>query len=298
MIEERTGGKVKIVPYFEESLIKGPDSWDGLQDGVADIATYVTTRTPGRFPFAEMVQKPGLGLTGFKLGDPDSQLASNALWAAYETFPEFKKEWAGPKLLTLHIGPSVCYHTTKKVVHTLEDAQGLKIQCGAGTQTKVVAALGSIPVEMPMDDTYLAMEKGMVDGYLGGGELLILQRFGELAKNTVLVDAGHGTIFWIAMNQHKWDTLPDDVKAVFEEFSGAWLADYIGKGRDKNELVLRERARDEMEHTFYTLPLEEARWTEKLTPLADAYAEELEAKRLPGYELLEFFKQYAKEHRK
>jgi len=294
MIEERTSGKIRIIPHFGESLMKSNDSWEDLKQGVADMAAYHTARMPGRFSLADMAVKPGLGLTGLKLGGPDAQLASSALWAAYEQFPEMQAEWGGLKLLALHVGPSKCYHTVDKAVRILQDAKGLKIQCAGEPEAKIVAALGSVPVKMTAEEAYKTMKNGEIDGYLGGGEQLIVGKLGEVSKNTILIDAGHGTIFWIAMNQQKWDGLPDDVKEVVSGISGEWLSAHVGKGRDKKELDFRMQARDEMQHKFYEPSSEEAaEWTGKLTPLADEYAGQLESKGLPGRKLLEFYKQYA-----
>jgi len=37
-IEEETGGKVKFIAYWSESLLKDEESFRGVQDGVADIS--------------------------------------------------------------------------------------------------------------------------------------------------------------------------------------------------------------------------------------------------------------------
>ena len=38
MAEERTGGKIKIVPYFAETLAKGAETYTAVSQGLADMA--------------------------------------------------------------------------------------------------------------------------------------------------------------------------------------------------------------------------------------------------------------------
>ena len=296
MIEEKTKGQIKIRPYFKGALMKNAYAWDGVKKGVADIASHILSHTKGRFPLTEAVQRPGLGLTAKVEGGPDSQLACNALWDAYKNFPELAEEYAGVKVLAIHTGVSIGIKTIKEI-NGLEDLKGVKLSCPGASQAKVAKALGATPVTMKMSEIYLAMEKGVTGGYIGGSGLLVSRKYGEITKYSVLMDAGHGSPMYIVMNKRTWNSLPEDVQAVFEEFSGAWLVDYIGKGRDAQELVAREKAVKEMGHTFKVLPPKEmARWNERLSPLADEYAEELEAKGLPGKKLIQHFRSYAEEH--
>ena len=78
-------------------------------------------------------------------------------------FEKFKpKEFEEVKVMYLSAhGPGFIH--TRKAVNKLEDLKGMKIRAG-GVLTKVVAALGAVPVSMPMGDVYDAISRGVVRG--------------------------------------------------------------------------------------------------------------------------------------
>jgi TRAP-type C4-dicarboxylate transport system substrate-binding protein len=74
-----------------------------------------------------------------------------------------------------------------------------------------------------MADMYEAMRRGVVDGAFVPMESLKGWKTGEIARYaTASWRAGTSTTFWVAMNKEKWDSLPTDVKKVFEEVSSEW----------------------------------------------------------------------------
>jgi len=121
MIEERTGGKVKITVYYAAALAPPPQTFESTVSGVADISEGLVYATPGRFPLTETVMLPELGLE-------TSLSCSKALWQLYLTVPALQKEWQGVKMLWLHTTPGIKLITRKKPVHSLEDLKGLKIR--------------------------------------------------------------------------------------------------------------------------------------------------------------------------
>jgi len=50
MVEERTGGKIKIVPYFAETLAKSAEVYQATVRGISDMGEMVLEVVPGRFP--------------------------------------------------------------------------------------------------------------------------------------------------------------------------------------------------------------------------------------------------------
>ena len=88
------------------------------------------------------------------------------------------------------------------------------------------------------------------------------------------------------MNQKKYDSLPPDLRKVIDDLSGAWGAEFTGAVWDQNELAASRRPRRRAA-TIYTVPLEERqRWAAKLKPVEDEWVKSMEAKGLPGRQLL------------
>ena len=286
MIEERTAGKIKITPYFSNSLTPFPEKFDSTVDGIADISEGLAFVNPGKFPMTEMLMLPELGLQ-------NAERSSKAWWHIYKTMPAMQKEYAGVKMLFLHTSPSLMIATRNKPIRKLEDLKGLKIQTAGAIPANTARALGFTPVAMNPGEIYLALEKGVIDGCTSDYEMAISRRAYEVTKYmTSNLYIGHGQ-FYMIMNQGVWDSLPKDVKKVFEELTGDWAVDFYGKVRDKGE---EECIKEIVEKGVELIPLppeELAKAKALLAPVREKYAEELEAKGLPGKKALAEWEKFA-----
>ena len=278
MIEERTGGKVKMTVYYAAALAPPPQTFESTVSGVADISEGLVYATPGRFPLTETVMLPELGLE-------TSLSCSKALWQLYQTVPELQKEWQGVKMLWLHTTPGIKLITRKKPGRSLEDLKGLKIRVSGATAVKMGKALGFTPVSMGIGDLYLGLEKGVIDGVALPSEILVSRRLGEVTKYVTDIDLGHDA-FFVVMNENSWKGLPDDVKKVIEELSGEWAVEFTGKAWDKfdQEAVGKNKASG-IEYIELEAA-EKAKWKNLLAPVKGEYAAELDAKGLPGKKVL------------
>ncbi len=278
MIEQRTKGGVKITPYFSNALAPMTEIFNSTVSGVADISEGIAYATPGRFPLSESVMLPELGLK-------TSLSCSKALWHLYKTFPEVRNEYAGVKMLWLHVTPGTKIITRKKPVRTLEDLKGLKIRVSGTTAVKIGKALGFTPVSMPMGDLYLALEKGVIDGVVLPTEILISRRLVEVTKYVTDIDLGHDS-FFVIMNQNTWNKLPEEIKKIFDELSGDWAVDFTGNAWDRFDKDAEKQVKAKGIEFISLSPEEVSRWRKLLAPIKDEYAEELEAKKLPGKKIL------------
>lgn len=319
MVEEKTGNKIKITPHFKQSLLRDRDSWDGIRKGTADLGHYHSSDMPGRFPLVDMAVLPGSGLTHTTMNDADSHLASMANWAAYEKFSAFQQEFSENKLLVLHVSNSIGIHTLNKQIHRLEDLKGLKIavnqsraredMAGIGPvleslwlgspHMKALKLLGASPVMIRQKKLLPALKSGEIDGVMTAHGLLVnkIKLADGGIKYSLVMDGGKGSVFFLAMNWNTWNKLPVDVKSVLEQYTGAWLADYISKRRDAGEQSVMEKASKAGIEFNILSPQEQARWARVLAPISSDYAAELDSKGLPGSELVTFYKEYVKTYR-
>ena len=284
MVEERTKGAVKINIFYSSTLAPPAEMFDSTASGVIDISESYTFGNPGRFPITETLMLPELG---FKT----SLSCSNALWHLYKTLPEMKKEYAGVKMLWLHVTPGARLMTKKKPIRSIEDLKGLKISVSGATAVKNAKALGFTPVTMSTADIYEAQEKGVIDGFVRPVELLVSRKLSEVTKYVTDVDLGHDT-FFLVMNQKSWDKLPPDVQKAFGELTGDWAVDFTGKAWDKFDKDAEKEMKGKVE--FISLSSQElARWKKLLAPIKEEYAAELAAKKLPDKKIFDELRKLA-----
>ncbi|MDD5204946.1 MAG: TRAP transporter substrate-binding protein [Desulfobacterales bacterium] len=279
MLEEKTKGQVKVTVYFANALASSPEMFDSTVNGMADITENATFVNPGRFPATEIVQLPELGFkTSLDVG--------KAMWHLYKTFPEFKNEYKGVKLLWFTSSPPMRIATTKKPIRTVEDFKNMKIWYTGSAPVKTGKALGSSPVSMAPGDVYLSLEKGVIDGAIADNEIFVSRRFVDVCKYYTEVDIC-SVPFYMIMNQQKYDSLPADVKKVLDDLTGDWAVEFAGKIRDKEEKEAEVVARGKGIEYITFSPEERAKMRKMVEPVKEEYITMLESKKLPGKKMME-----------
>ena len=291
-VEEATKGRVKIEAYWSQTLAKGPETWNAVKTGVADMGWCVHGYWPGMTPLTDVINLPALP---FKTGEK----ASEVLWRLYEKFPEFRNQFKDVHMLIMHTSAPYFLITTKKQIKTLEDIKGLKLRALGGVASEQMKAYGAIPVLIPMPDVYLALQKGIIDGMAAPWEATLAFRFYEIVKYYTMVPMSGAGLDSVPMNKQKWDSLPKDIQQAIMSVSGLEGSKFWGHNFfDTAEQGLLERIKQgNYQMVRYTPPPEELqRWVEACKPIWKEWVKSTEAK---GYSsaqqvldsALEIFKQ-------
>jgi TRAP-type C4-dicarboxylate transport system substrate-binding protein len=285
MIEEKSGGRLKVTIYPGSILGKATDHLDLIKSGIADMGFVAAGYTPGRFPLTSVVELPLLFKT--------SKGGSLAVWSLYDKY--LKPEYAGIKTLWIWVHAPGQFHMGKKPVHKLEDLAGLKIRAATPLTVAMVKALGATPVTIPAPDAYNALERGVVDGTIFPWEAVYSFKLYEVLRQHTVVNLYVAPLF-TAMNQKKYDSLPPDLRKVIDDVSGTAGVELTGTVWDKNELEGIAAAK-KAGATTYTVPQEERlRWAAKLKAVEDEWLASTESKGLPGRALLNDLKEAIKRY--
>lgn len=276
-IESRTNGEVKITYYPGGSLCKGPKMYDGILKGITDIGMSVLGYTAGVFPAMQAIDLP--------VGYPNGKVATQVINDFYEKFkPE---ELSKVKVMYFHAHGPGLLHTRKVAVRKLEDIKGLKIRC-YGYNKALVKELGGVPVTMGQGDVYEALQKGVVDGTLSPMEVLKGWKQGEVVDYTTeCKDVGYTAGFFVFMNLDKWNSLPEDVQAVFDEVSQEWISKH-GEAWDEADKEGREFTLEQGNEIIQLSEEESDRWVEAAQPVINGYIKAKKEKGLPAEEYVEF----------
>ena len=282
-IEKRTDGRVKIIMFPGGTLTQAPQCYDGVAKGISDIGFSVLAYTRGKFPLTEVSDLP--------LGIKSGLVATKLINEYYKKFNP--KEFDEVKIMYLHgHGPGILH--TKKAVNTLEDLKGMKIRC-TGLASKIVGALGAIPVAMPMGETYDSLSRGVVDGSMAPQESLNTWKWGEVVKfTTECFGASYSTGFFVVMNKEKWNALSPDIQKIIEKVNEEWV-EKQGKNWDEIDKLGRD-ATLKLGNKIIPLSKEEnERWSKAVRPIIDDYIKNMKEKGLPGEEALKFYQDRLKE---
>ena len=149
---------------------------------MADIVWTMPTYSAGRFLKSEVFELPFFTRSG-----KGSQPGATGQYVQKNALDEF----AGVKPLWLHTNDGSSFHlTSAKGVKTLEDLKGLKIRAATRLNSRMLAALGATPVQMPLPAVPEAMAKGVIDGAMVPWEGVPAAKLQEIAKSHLDVPAG------------------------------------------------------------------------------------------------------------
>ena len=238
-VGRESGGKIKCQIYPAMQLGGTPPQlFDQAKDGVADIVWTLPTYQAGRFAKSEVFELPFMAR--------NAETGSPALWdyVHKNSLDEFK----GVKILALHLHDGSLLHFTKQRVTNLDEIKGLKVRAPTRIGTKFLAAIGAVPVQMPVPQVTESLSKGVIDGAMVPWEVAPALKLQEVTKYHVDTAAGlprmSNSIFVIAMNEAKYNSLPADVKKVIDANSGLDWSKQIGKVFDGTTAPGRKLAVD------------------------------------------------------
>jgi TRAP-type C4-dicarboxylate transport system substrate-binding protein len=107
-----------------------------------------------------------------------------------------------------------------KPIRTLEDLKGMKIRTPSAAQSAQLTALGAIPVDIPANQIYNNLDRGVIDASMIPMSAALDFKLIEVAKYFT-VDAPLGrSPFLVAMSRARYEKLPAELKKVIDDTTG------------------------------------------------------------------------------
>ncbi|MFZ6045518.1 TRAP transporter substrate-binding protein [Pseudomonas sp. CR3202] len=280
-LTSESAGRLKCQLYPSMQLGGTPAKLaDMARNGVADIVWTAPAYSAGKFPRIEAMELPFMLPVGAKASNP-------IIWQYYEQYA--RDDFKGYKVLSIHGDGGMDIHTRGKAVARLEDLKDLKLRASSRTAAKLVEALGAAPVSMPPAQMTESISKGVVDGALASWEVVPPTKLDEVTDHHSAIPAGQPafsyTVLAMLMNPRKFDSLPEDLRAIIERNSGPALNERFATAWDS--FLDKARNATPAEQMVAIDQPAYAAMREAASPLADAWAAELSDKGLDGPALLQ-----------
>jgi TRAP-type C4-dicarboxylate transport system substrate-binding protein len=272
-MEAATDGKIKFEEYFGQTLSKGPDAWEATKAGIADDSWCFHGYWSGMTPLADVLSLPFMPFES-------AEQASGIFWQLYEEFPSLNAQFDDNKILFVWTSTPYFIINSKKEIKTLEDLKGLKLRVTGGPPTEMMKLLEASPVMVGMPDTYVEIQKGVIDGMLVPWEALYTFKQYEVVKYYTYVPTV--TVYFSnAMNWDAWNSLPSDVQEQIMSVGSLKGSTFYGKNMfdtiaEEARKVIKEEGYPMIEYTIPPNELE--KWTEVAgKPLWEEWVKAMEA---------------------
>jgi len=280
-INKDSGGALRCQIYPSMQLGGTPPQlFSQVRDGVADLAWTLPSYQSGIFTKSEVFELPFMV--------KHAETASEALWDYIQK--NALDEYKGVKLIATHTHDGAHLHFGNKQVKSLEQLKGLKIRATSRVDSQTLAALGAIPVQMPMPAVPEAISKSVVDGTSLPWEVSTGFKIQEICKTHTETPPNQpkraNAIFILAMNPATYEKLPPNLKKVIDKNSGLETSRWIGLVQDQGVEPARKIAMNH-HNTFNVLSQAEyQRWVKATEPVYNDWIKAVKAKGGNGQELL------------
>jgi TRAP-type transport system periplasmic protein len=284
-IEKRSNGRIKTTIYAGESLGKGSEHWNMLTGGVCDIANMYPSSYGQKAPLAGFLGLP-FGIT-IRTKTKDGKYLIDLIGEKYLD----KQQFSDFKVLFYNQYGTTNFMWGKNPVKNLEDAKGKIVAfTGGSSYPQLLKALGMSPESINTPDMYTALERGTIDGILVGTSVIESYKLAPVIKHITLNVDFNTSLVFTAMSLKAWNSLSPDLQKIMEEtFSmGKELTYDVNQAQNDIGLKLATDAGAQV----YNLPAaERQRWIEATAGVADTWAKDMDAKKLPGSDMVKDIRQ-------
>ncbi len=172
-----TLGKAINFDYFPGGQVaKTPDLLRAIDHGLADIAPVAVGYSSDELPLNGVAMLPGLGSSSGQIVSAYSEALKNG---------PLHDEFANKNLIPLLVMAYPPYQvlSAKGKIDNLAAFSGKVLRSAGGSMNIAIAELGASPTEIPVGDTYVALQRGTVDGTISGLASIKPFSFHELTKS-------------------------------------------------------------------------------------------------------------------
>jgi TRAP-type mannitol/chloroaromatic compound transport system substrate-binding protein len=233
-VKAKSNGRLIIEPLPAGSVVAVAEALDAVTSGVLDAEYGCGGNAAGKEPALALLTDPQGAF------DSPEQMAQwmeqgGGLQIAREIYQRFKIHYIGA---TWYGKESL---VSKKPLRGVADFKGLKIRAPVGIGQEIFKRLGAAPVNIPGSEVYTSLERGVVDAS-DWSTLSMNHELGyhKLAKYPTYPGFHSMGMAEIAINQKKWNTLPDDLKALLETLVKEFSRNLVARIRLDDEKIAQQ----------------------------------------------------------
>lgn len=281
-VEQITSGRIKIERHYGSELFTLMDAYDAAVKGTVDMAYIFPPMVAGRFPLEDIIMLTSSDKVNYRPG--------TAYWELIQQFPEWQQEYKDVHLLSVGMMFEPYMGAVKKPIKTLADVKGMQWLTFGALGGKRAQAWGFVPANVPPEDLFTSLQKGILDGCTVQLNTLEGIQLGQVLKYVSQI-SNDSISFAIVMNKNKWDSLPPDLQKIMND-EGLKLTKMWDEVQVNSEPALVKDAIDRYNIQFtYPDKSELTKFEAIGAPIRDQAAANLDAKGLPGTKVKDAFLQ-------
>ncbi|MGE4011489.1 MAG: TRAP transporter substrate-binding protein [Alphaproteobacteria bacterium] len=261
-ITKKTNGKVKFAIYAAGSALGDiGKQFDQVRAGATDIALALPGVPRDRHPRTVLIELPFVVRS--------SLTSTKVLHEMYDKF--LAADFPGVRMLSLTSTNAGSIHSRVKPIKDIADLKGMRVRSPTPPITAMLEFIGATPVGLPPTQIYENAEKGTIDAVVMPWGPIGAFKLHEVLNHHMEADT-YVVSQYTVMNQRKYDSLPADVKKVFDEVTAAhfsaerWSKVWNETDEDARQTALKRG------HTIAPVAKEtREQWAKQLAPVIEKY---------------------------
>ncbi len=209
LVEERTQGRIRILVRPESVMGSESEVIRQMQYGGIDFARLSIAQLVEYVPEMSVLQMPYL----YRDSTHMWQVLDGEIGDRFLSYPA-RCDLIG---LSWYDAGARNFYLSAAPVRKLEDMRGLRIRVQeSDMMSDLIRALGAVPIQIPYDQVYAALERGQVDGAENNWSSYVAMQHYEVARYYTIDE--HIRIPEIQVcARHTWEQLSDDDKRILRE---------------------------------------------------------------------------------
>ncbi len=292
-VETATDGKVTFNVTHGGGLLSHSDMMEGVGGGLADMGSAQLSVDPSAFPLWSLsgIHDP---VVGTRLSAYEQTMVTRLMMDAV---PELAEELERANLRMMFAIASPAHNLIlAKPIKGLADLEGMQIRTYGQYMPRLFEAIGATPVNIPPDELYTALDRGVVDGAYTQASFLRDIGAHEVAKQWMYV--GEGTTppltvgYHSTMNLDVWEGLSDELKVIMlkaaRDAEKHFSKDFISGDLEAAVEFFRDYGLEITEMSAE----DREQWAERAPDMFGQLAERLNSEGLPGTKLVETYLEF------
>jgi TRAP-type C4-dicarboxylate transport system substrate-binding protein len=287
LVERETHGRLRLEAFTDSVLHGAADGFKAATAGITDYTHSYIAYQPGSFKLLHAPQLPFLF--------PSPQVACLVIEQLYPRY--FKAEFERMGVYLAHCDCTSPYNILSKApLRRLEDLRGVKVRAPGGPVAEIFRELGAVPVAIAVSETYVALQRGIVDAVAISAPDMVSYRLHEIGSFYTRADLNLLALQF-CLNRRTFDALPEDLRAILYRTlrvrsQMAVQNYYSGAGYERALTILRDAGVEAIELDED----ERERWRRAVTPLTERFVAAREAEGLPARALISDLRALAAEY--
>ena len=270
--------KVEWTKAWGGTLIKLGAESKGIADGVADLGFVSTIFEAARFPSQNVSYYA-------PFGTDDIGVVTQVVNGMQDRISAMGQAWSKNNLVYLGGAALDAYHIwTNFPIHSVDDLKGKKITA-PGPAANWIKDTGAVAVAGNLNTYYEDIKSGVSNGVITFATGAWGAKVHEVAPYITKVNFGAQYAGGLAINKKRFDKLPPEVQKVLREV-GAEYSQRFATAQAAAAAGLLKKMEEAGAKVSELPAAERTRWADTLPPIAKTWAADLQAKGLPGDQVL------------